>query len=98
MLGCVSVARHNFYLLLFALLVFYLERTAVGGHDLYFQLAVGAIELAVGGMIGQRILIANVGTNVLKVLAILRRKSGKIGAAPGHRGEGAHFIVSLNVI
>ena len=47
-LGGVAVAGDHLDFLFFAFLVFHLERSAVGGHDLHFQLAVGAVELVVG--------------------------------------------------
>src|SRR5580700_4056774 len=98
MLGGVSVPGDDVNLLVLALLVFHLERTTVGGYDLHLQLAVGAVEFAVGGMIGQRILIADVVGNILKVLAILSLKSRKVSAAAGDGCEGAHFVVGLQVI
>src|ERR1700683_4042504 len=98
MLGRIPVAGDDFQFLFFTLLVFCFERAAIGRHDLHFQLAVGAVELAVGGMIGQRVLIANVAADILKVLAILRLKPWKVSAAAGHGGEGAHFVVGLQII
>src|SRR5580658_2774879 len=98
MFGGVSVTGDDFDLLFFALLVLHFEGTAIGGHDLYFQLAVGAVKFAVGGMIGQRRLIADVAADILKVLGILCGRTRKVGAAAGHGGEGAHFVVGLQVI
>src|ERR1700683_1300313 len=49
-------------------------------------------------MIGQRILIANVAADILKVLAVLSLKPRKISATTGHGGKGAHFVVGLEVI
>ena len=63
MFSGVAVAGDDVDLLLFALLVFHFQRAAVGGYDLHLQLAVGSVELGVGGMIGQRILMADVVAN-----------------------------------
>ncbi len=66
MLGRIAVAGHDIDFLFFAFLVFHFQRTAIGRHDLDLQLAVGAIQLCVGGMIRERILVADVVGNIRK--------------------------------
>src|SRR5580704_10569266 len=98
MLGGVTVAGDDFDFLIFALLVFHFQGAAIGGYYLHFQLAISAIQLAVGGMVGQRVLLANILTDLLEDLAKLRLETREVGAASGHGGESLQFVVGLQVV
>src|ERR1700752_1932775 len=96
-LGGISVAGYYLDFLFFALLVFYFHRAAIRGYDLHFQLAVGAVELAVGRVIRKRVLVANVVGDVTEKFGQFAFEAGKVSAAAGHGGKSAHFVVALKI-
>ena len=59
MLGGVAVARDDLILDVLVLLVLDLQRLVVRPHQLHFQLAIGAVLLGVGGLVGDGVLIAD---------------------------------------
>src|SRR6266446_8400787 len=98
MLGSVAIAGDDFNFHIFALLVFYFELAAVGSHHLHFQLAVGAVQFAVGGMVGEGVLLANVFANFLEDLGKLGLETREESAASGHGREILQLIIGLQVV
>src|SRR5205814_592905 len=94
-LGGVAVAGDHFNFDVFTLLIFHLQRAAIGTNHLHFQLAVGAIQLVVAGMIRERILLANIFAYFLKNLVELGLETREEGAASGHRRESLQLVVGL---
>src|SRR5258708_6097885 len=97
-LGGVTVAGDDFNLYILALLIFHLQRAAIRADHLHFQLAVGAVELVVGGMVGERVLLANVLANILEDFIKLGLKTREEGAASGHRSKILQLVVGLQVV
>src|SRR5579863_9648135 len=98
MLRCISFAGVDFKLHILALLIANFERSTIRRHHFYFQLAVGAIELGIGRVIGQAVLVTDVARDVVKNLWVLRRKTRLIKAPPRHPGKSLHFVVGLQIV
>src|SRR5207249_3885484 len=81
-----------------AFLVSNLQWATVGTHHVDLQLSVAAIELRVGWMVCQHVLIANVTADVVKDLRQLTLKTGKVGASTSQSGEGIHFVICLKIV
>src|SRR6266852_1471746 len=97
-LGGVTVAGDDFNLHIFALLIFHLQRAAVRADHLHFQFSVGAVELVVGGVVGERVLLANVFANILEDLVKLGLETREEGAASSHGGKILQLVVGLQVV
>src|SRR5580698_11626231 len=98
MLGGVAFARIDLILHVLALLIVDLQRAAVWRHHLDLQFAVGAIKFAIGRVIGNSVLVADVARDVAENLRVFRLKTRLIETSPRHFGEGLHFIVGLQII
>src|SRR5689334_13161587 len=71
---------------------------SVGPDHLDFELAIGPVELGVAGSVGACVLVANIVGNVAEKLRQLTFKTREVGAAAGHRGEGPHLVVALQIV
>ena len=64
----VAFARHDRVLHVLALLVFHFQRAPIGSDHFHFQFAVGAVQLGIGGVVGEVVLVADVADDVVKNL------------------------------
>jgi hypothetical protein len=98
MLRRVPIAGDYVDLHVFTLLVFDLQRSAIGGDDLHFQFAVGSVKFRVAGAIGQRVLVADVVADIVKDLGKFRLEARLVHSPAGNGSEGFHLVIGLQVI
>ena len=89
----VTFPRDHLIFQIFPLLIFNLEGTSIRRDNVDFQFAVGAIELGIGGMVGNAVLIAYIIADLMKNLRELSLESRKVGAAARKR---AKVVISLS--
>src|SRR5258708_32272182 len=63
-----------------------------------FQLAIGAIEPGVRGMVTNAVLVADVRRDIAEDPRQLTFEAGKVGAPPGEGCECLHLVIRLQVV
>src|SRR5271165_5940417 len=97
-LGGVAIARDDLVLDVLVLLVLDFQRLVIGADQLHLQLAIAAVLLGVGGLIGDGVLVANRAANLTEDFRKLARKSGDVTLPARHLGEVMHLVIGLGVI
>src|ERR1019366_323105 len=96
--GGVALARRNRVLDVVVLLVLDDERLVVRSHQFYLQLAIGAVLLGVGGLVGDGVLITDRLGHFPENVRQFTHQPRSIAAASGHPGEGVYLVLGLNVV
>src|ERR1017187_5768662 len=78
-----------------ALLIFNFQRATIGGLQFDLQFPISPVELGIGGMVGNAVLVANVGGDLLKQARQLAFETRKIGSPAGELRQSFHLIVIL---
>src|SRR5579864_3184246 len=93
--GGVAFAGDDFVLHIFVLLVLDLQGTAILGNHFDLQLAVSTVELGVGRVVSDGVLVADVATDIFERVNHVAFKAGLVEASAGQFGKRLHLVVSL---
>ena len=65
-LGGIALARQHLVLHRLLLLIEHFEWPAIGRHHIHLEFAIGAVQLGIAGVIGERVLVANGLADIVK--------------------------------
>src|SRR5262249_17027157 len=81
-----------------AFLVSDFERPPVRGNQIDFQFAVGTVEFRIGRVVGNVVLVTDVGKDIVKNFRKFGDKPRLVEASTSQAGEGVHFVIRLQIV
>src|ERR1700722_3399793 len=94
-LGVVAVAGYDGIFERLLLFVLHLQRLALVVYKQYLNVAVGAVVLVVGGLVGEDVLVADGVVDGGEDVGQLALEHGVEVEAAGHLGEGLELVLGL---